>query len=147
MLELPAIDLPAPAEGMLWGDGFEIETVINCRVAAAGLKITEVPSMERERIFGETNLRTFADGTARAAHAGRRAPSRRPATAERVQVEEQARALTPPGGFPAVTPDAGATDLPRSAAERQRRQVTRRPASRRDGGGMRSLKRKEPPKR
>ena len=48
---------------MLWGDGFEIETVLNCRVAAAGMKITEVPSMERERIFGQTNLRTFADGT------------------------------------------------------------------------------------
>jgi hypothetical protein len=48
---------------MLWGDGFEIETVLNCRVAAAKLKITEVPSVERERMFGETNLRTFADGT------------------------------------------------------------------------------------
>jgi hypothetical protein len=48
---------------MLWGDGFEIETVLNCRVAAAGLKITEVPSVERLRIFGETNLRTFADGS------------------------------------------------------------------------------------
>jgi hypothetical protein len=47
---------------MLWGDGFEIETVLNCRVAAAGLKITEVPSVERQRIFGRTNLRTFADG-------------------------------------------------------------------------------------
>jgi hypothetical protein len=63
LLELPAVDAPAPADGMLWGDGFEIETVLNCRVAAAGLKITEVPSVERERIFGETNLRTFADGT------------------------------------------------------------------------------------
>ena len=47
---------------MLWGDGFEIETVLNCRVAAAGLKITEVPSIERQRVFGDTNLRTFADG-------------------------------------------------------------------------------------
>jgi hypothetical protein len=37
--------------------------VLNCRVAAAGLRITEVPSVERRRIFGETNLRTFADGT------------------------------------------------------------------------------------
>jgi hypothetical protein len=63
LLELPPIDAPAPAEGMLWGDGFEIETVLNCRVAAAGLKITEVPSIERQRVFGETNLRTFADGT------------------------------------------------------------------------------------
>ena len=62
LLELPPVDAPAPAEGMLWGDGFEIETVLNCRVAAAGLKITEVPSVERQRVFGETNLRTFADG-------------------------------------------------------------------------------------
>ena len=62
LLELPPVDAPAPAEGMLWGDGFEIETVLNCRVAAAGLKITEVPSVERQRVFGETNLRTFVDG-------------------------------------------------------------------------------------
>ena len=27
-----------------------------------GLRITEVPSVERQRMFGETNLRTFADG-------------------------------------------------------------------------------------
>jgi glycosyltransferase involved in cell wall biosynthesis len=62
---LPLLDLPdpaAPGEGMLWGDGFEIETVLNCRVAAAGLSITEVPSVERRRLFGETNLRTFTDG-------------------------------------------------------------------------------------
>src|SRR3954464_3706840 len=63
VLELPPIEAPAPAEGMLWGDGFEIETVLNCRMAAAGLRITEVPSVERQRMFGETNLRTFADGT------------------------------------------------------------------------------------
>jgi glycosyltransferase involved in cell wall biosynthesis len=63
LLELPPIDAPAPDEGMLWGDGFEIETVLNCRIAAAGLKITEVPSIERQRVFGDTNLRTFADGT------------------------------------------------------------------------------------
>jgi hypothetical protein len=48
---------------MLWGDGFEIETVINCRMAAAGVRITEVPSVERRRIHGESNLRTFADGS------------------------------------------------------------------------------------
>jgi glycosyltransferase involved in cell wall biosynthesis len=63
VLDLPPIDARAPQDGMLWGDGFEIETVLNCRVAAAGLKITEVPSIERQRVFGETNLRTFADGT------------------------------------------------------------------------------------
>jgi glycosyltransferase involved in cell wall biosynthesis len=63
LLDLPDPATPAPADGMLWGDGFEIETVLNCRVAAAGLRITEVPSVERQRIFGRTNLRTFADGT------------------------------------------------------------------------------------
>jgi hypothetical protein len=54
---------PTTDDTLLWGDGYEIETVLNCRVAAAGLKITEVPSVERQRIFGRTNLRTFADGT------------------------------------------------------------------------------------
>jgi glycosyltransferase involved in cell wall biosynthesis len=63
LLELPPVDAPAPAGGMLWGDGFEIETVLNCRIAAARLKITEVPSVERQRMFGDTNLRTFADGS------------------------------------------------------------------------------------
>ncbi len=63
VLDLPDPHTPAPADAMLWGDGFEIETLLNCRVAAAGLRITEVPSVERRRIFGETNLRTFVDGT------------------------------------------------------------------------------------
>ncbi len=64
---IPLMGLPPGLEGergdsMRWGDGFEIETVLNCRVAAAGLSISEVPSIERSRIFGESNLRTFADG-------------------------------------------------------------------------------------
>ena len=105
LLDLPDISLPAPPpNGMLWGDGFEIETVLNCRVAAAGMKITEVPSMERERIFGQTNLRTFADGTRvlRTLAAEHRRASRK--RAERVHMEEQSRALTPPGGIPVVPP-------------------------------------------
>ncbi len=64
MLALPATDLPQPADGSkLWGDGFEIETMINIRAAADGLKVAEVPSIEHERIFGESNLNTFRDGT------------------------------------------------------------------------------------
>jgi len=47
---------------MLWGDGFEIETVINCRFAAANVSITEVPSEEKLRMFGESNLRAVQDG-------------------------------------------------------------------------------------
>jgi glycosyltransferase involved in cell wall biosynthesis len=62
VLDLPDLDLPAPESGMLWGDGFEIETVINCRMAAAEVQITEVGSVELSRIHGESNLRTFTDG-------------------------------------------------------------------------------------
>ncbi len=62
VLALPDIHTAAPDKGMLWGDGFEIETVINCRFAAAHVRTVEVPSVEKERAFGESNLRTFSDG-------------------------------------------------------------------------------------
>jgi glycosyltransferase involved in cell wall biosynthesis len=62
VLDLPGPDLAAPADGMLWGDGFEIETLINCRFAAAQVRIVEVPSTELSRLHGESNLRTFRDG-------------------------------------------------------------------------------------
>jgi glycosyltransferase involved in cell wall biosynthesis len=63
LLDLPDHDLEAPdGSGMLWGDGFEIETMISCRFATAGLAITEVPSVERRRVHGESNLRAFSDG-------------------------------------------------------------------------------------
>lgn len=63
-LELPPRDLGAPGNerGMYWGDGFEIETVINCRVAVAGLKVTEVASVERCRMWGASNLNAVSDG-------------------------------------------------------------------------------------
>ena len=56
------IILSADKSGCLWGDGFEIETLINIRIAAAGLAIVEVPSFERSRIHGVSNLSTFGDG-------------------------------------------------------------------------------------
>ncbi|MGI8459056.1 MAG: glycosyltransferase family 2 protein [Propionibacteriaceae bacterium] len=62
MLDLPDIDQVAPNDDMVWGDGFEIETVINCRFAAADVVITEVASVELPRLHGQTNLRTFTDG-------------------------------------------------------------------------------------
>lgn len=62
VLDLPSPDLRSAGGEMIWCDGFEIETVISCRVVAAGLKIAEVPSLERSRIHGQTNLRTFIDG-------------------------------------------------------------------------------------
>jgi glycosyltransferase involved in cell wall biosynthesis len=49
-------------DAMLWGDGFEIETILNCRIAAAHLVVTEVPSVERRRIHGVSNLNAVTDG-------------------------------------------------------------------------------------
>jgi hypothetical protein len=43
-------------------DGFEVETLINIRIAKAGLCVTEVPSFESPRIHGTSNLDTWRDG-------------------------------------------------------------------------------------
>jgi glycosyltransferase involved in cell wall biosynthesis len=62
---LPELDLPRAepiSATMQWGDGFEIETLINCRVAVAKLDVAEVPSVELERVFGESNLHAVKDG-------------------------------------------------------------------------------------
>jgi glycosyltransferase involved in cell wall biosynthesis len=56
-------DSPAPPSGgRLWGDGFEVETLIHLRVAAAGLAVAEVPSFEHSRIHGVSNLNAAQDG-------------------------------------------------------------------------------------
>lgn len=51
---LPFISLDVP--------GFEVETLINLRIASAGMRITEVPSYEKDRLSGQSNLKTFRDG-------------------------------------------------------------------------------------
>ena len=43
-------------------DGFEVETLLNLRAHKAGLKVVEVPSYERLRIFGVSHLRVLRDG-------------------------------------------------------------------------------------
>jgi glycosyltransferase involved in cell wall biosynthesis len=43
--------------------GFEVETFLNVRTLAAGLRVVEVASFESARIHGESHLRTFRDGT------------------------------------------------------------------------------------
>jgi glycosyltransferase involved in cell wall biosynthesis len=60
--DLPATEASVADPSMVWGDGFEIETVLNCRVAVAGLNITEVPSYEKARIHGLSNLNAVSDG-------------------------------------------------------------------------------------
>jgi hypothetical protein len=109
LLDLPGVDEPPNPDGtMLWGDGFEIETVLNCRVAVAGLSISEVPSMERERMFGQTNLRTFADGTRvlRTLAAERRRASRMPAARTPAVAASEDLERRAPAGPPAVRVDA-----------------------------------------
>lgn len=57
-LELPPTDTAEPQ----WGDGFEIETVINVRAARSGWLIHEVGSFEGKRIYGRSNLNAVTDG-------------------------------------------------------------------------------------
>jgi glycosyltransferase involved in cell wall biosynthesis len=65
---VPVLDLditsppPEGLDGRLWGDGFEIETLIHIRIVKAGLIVTEVPSFEYPRIHGVSNLSAFGDG-------------------------------------------------------------------------------------
>jgi glycosyltransferase involved in cell wall biosynthesis len=53
---------PTDGDGRLWGDGFEVETLIHVRVAKAELVVAEVPSFEHPRIHGVSNLNAFSDG-------------------------------------------------------------------------------------
>jgi glycosyltransferase involved in cell wall biosynthesis len=62
VLGLDATAPAPPGDGRLWGDGFEVETLIHIRVAGAGLAVTEVPSYEHSRIHGMSNLSAFSDG-------------------------------------------------------------------------------------
>lgn len=62
---LSALDLDPGterADERRWGDGFEIETIINTRVAKARFAIVEVPSFEFDRLHGDSNLNTWRDG-------------------------------------------------------------------------------------
>ena len=42
--------------------GFEVETFLNVRTLAAGLRVVEIASFESQRIHGESHLKTFSDG-------------------------------------------------------------------------------------
>jgi glycosyltransferase involved in cell wall biosynthesis len=60
----PVLDLRPgePGGEPQWGDGFEVETLINIRAVRGDLKIVEVPSYEHPRLMGVTNLNAFSDG-------------------------------------------------------------------------------------
>jgi glycosyltransferase involved in cell wall biosynthesis len=57
-LGLPPVDGDEP----MWGDGFEIETLLTLRALRADLVICEVPSYERRRRHGASNLHPIRDG-------------------------------------------------------------------------------------
>jgi hypothetical protein len=80
---LPFISLDVP--------GFEVETLINLRIAGAGMKITEVPSYELDRISGDSNLNTFRDGFRVLGTILSEARRRRSIQTERPAVIDQAR--------------------------------------------------------
>lgn len=63
-LDLPAIDpfLMTNGRNEAWGDGFEIEALINCRMVQAKASTIEIPSVEAPRLSGESHLRTWSDG-------------------------------------------------------------------------------------
>ncbi|MCU1600092.1 MAG: glycosyl transferase family 2 [Frankiales bacterium] len=61
-LDVLSLSSGTVADAMRWGDGFEIETVINTRIAKAGLAIREVRSFEADRLHGSSNLNAVTDG-------------------------------------------------------------------------------------
>jgi glycosyltransferase involved in cell wall biosynthesis len=61
-LGLDATSAPRHDGSPLWGDGFEVETLIHVRAARAGLHIAEVPSYEHPRLHGASNLNAVRDG-------------------------------------------------------------------------------------
>jgi glycosyltransferase involved in cell wall biosynthesis len=112
---LPVLDLDAGRHqeetgGIRWGDGFEVETLINIRVHLAGLMISEVPSYETPRLHGASNLNAISDGCrvlrtiARESHTLRRgAHLRREVVANLVQAQ--------PNVAPATADDQDASAL------------------------------------
>jgi glycosyltransferase involved in cell wall biosynthesis len=62
VLGLDATSAPKADGAPLWGDGFEVETLIHVRVAKAGLRVAEVSSYEHPRLHGASNLNAVRDG-------------------------------------------------------------------------------------
>jgi glycosyltransferase involved in cell wall biosynthesis len=62
ILDLDPGDNSGETATLRWGDGFEVETLINIRIAKAGLHVVEVPSYEHARAHGSSNLHAVSDG-------------------------------------------------------------------------------------
>nr|WP_238429274.1 glycosyltransferase family 2 protein [Frankia nepalensis] len=112
-----------------WGDGFEIETLINIRAALGGLNIVEVPSYEYPRLIGVSNLNAASDGLRVLrtifAEAFRPVPARarREVVLARLKTRRRLNLVDPPAGSPHG--ENGST----AAAERTRPTTSALPAS------------------
>jgi hypothetical protein len=109
---LPGLDLPAPeVRGLrrgehLWGDGPEIEPMINIRMAAQGLRVVEVASVGYPPIHGARDRNSLSRA--------RRAV--RAATAEYARRRRVGRYTTEPAGRPDTSqPPAIRSTVARSA--------------------------------
>ncbi|HTW20152.1 MAG TPA: glycosyltransferase [Mycobacteriales bacterium] len=107
---VPAIGVPVGEAGEpVWGDGFEIETLMNIRVARTGARIVEVPSIEYKRLSGASNLRAWRDGLRVLRTIVR---ERRRSAVDFIYVREAA--IPRQGSRPVVLPDVGSGHDPRS---------------------------------
>jgi glycosyltransferase involved in cell wall biosynthesis len=119
ILGLDATTPPRAGTGPLWGDGFEVETLINVRVAAAGLVVSEVPSFEHPRIHGVSNLNAFRDGlrVLRTIVYERLTTHRRPHPTPATPARPPGPGTAQPGPG---TPEAGTAGRPRPQPARDR---------------------------
>jgi hypothetical protein len=84
-------------------DGFEVETLINVRIARSGLAVTEVASVEHARIHGQSNLNALRDGV-RALRAILRERVRRGNALREDHWEPTFRELPPSNGLEVAAP-------------------------------------------
>jgi glycosyltransferase involved in cell wall biosynthesis len=78
-------------------EGFEVEALLSCQVARAGMTVTEVPSFESKRLYGSSNLRPLRDGLRIVRIILRERLRRSPA----VEAEPENEPVIAPGGPPA----------------------------------------------
>lgn len=61
VLDIKNFDEPSSSK-LKYGSGFEIEALICCRSIKKDAKIIEIPSFEKSRVYGSSNLKSIPDG-------------------------------------------------------------------------------------